>query len=77
MNQQLDPEAPEPLWQQLADVLRDQVKRGEIKSRQRLPSQADIVETYGVSRGTATRALRVLAGEGVVRFTPGKGYFAR
>lgn len=76
MDKRLDPDAPEPLWQQLADVLREQIKRGKIKSRQRMPSQAEMVEIYGVSRGTATKALGELAKEGVVSFTPGKGYFA-
>ena len=75
-DKQLDPNAPEPLWQQLADVLRKQISSGRTKPRQRIPSQSELVDRYGVSRGTATKALSELTKEGVVTFTPGKGYFA-
>jgi GntR family transcriptional regulator len=73
----LDPDAPEPLYEQLAAILRDQIRRGKIKSRQKLPSQSTMEAEYKVSRGTLTAALSLLAEEGTVQFVRGKGYFAK
>jgi DNA-binding GntR family transcriptional regulator len=34
-----------------------------------------MTETYGINRGTAAKALRVLAGEGLVTVVKGRGWF--
>jgi DNA-binding GntR family transcriptional regulator len=41
-----------------------------------LPPVGDLADHYGVSRSTVTRAMRVLAGEGLVRIVPRWGTFA-
>jgi DNA-binding GntR family transcriptional regulator len=41
-----------------------------------LPPVGDLAAHYGVSRSTVTRAMRVLAGEGLVRIVPRWGTFA-
>lgn len=66
-----------PLYVQLANVLRDRIRRGEIPVGRRLPSQAELeVETGGiVSRRTIKSALEVLADEGLVQGVQGKGVF--
>jgi DNA-binding GntR family transcriptional regulator len=40
-----------------------------------LPPVGDLADHYGVSRSTVTRAMRVLAGEGLVRIVPRWGTF--
>jgi len=40
-----------------------------------LPPVGDLAAQYGVSRSTVTRAMRVLAGEGLVRVVPRWGTF--
>lgn len=73
----LDRDAMTPLYVQLANVLRDRIRSGEIPVGRRLPSQAELeVETGGVvSRRTIKSALEVLVDEGLVQGVQGKGVF--
>ncbi|WP_448319216.1 GntR family transcriptional regulator [Streptomyces sp. CO7] len=73
----LDRESMTPMYVQLADVLRERIRSGQIPMGRRLPSQAELeVETGGtVSRRTIKSALEALAEEGLVRGVQGKGVF--
>jgi GntR family transcriptional regulator len=73
----LDRDAMTPMYVQLANVLRDRIRRGEIPVGRRLPSQAELeAETGGVvSRRTIKSALEVLVDEGLVQGVQGKGVF--
>lgn len=73
----LDRDAMTPLYVQLANVLRDRIRSGEVPVGRRLPSQAELeAETGGVvSRRTIKSALEVLADEGLVQGVQGKGVF--
>ncbi len=73
MPDDLDPDSPVPLYSQLADLLRKQIDAGELTVR--LPSEPTLVQLYGVSRGTARRAVEILVGEGYVRISRGRGTF--
>jgi DNA-binding GntR family transcriptional regulator len=48
---------------------------GEWAVNDPLPPVGDLADHYGVSRSTVTRAMRVLAGEGLVRIVPRWGTF--
>ncbi|WP_030185588.1 GntR family transcriptional regulator [Streptomyces sp. NRRL S-813] len=74
---ELDRDAMTPLYVQLANVLRDRIRRGEIPVGRRLPSQSELeTETGGVvSRRTIKSALEVLTDEGLVQGVQGKGVF--
>ncbi|WP_329471670.1 GntR family transcriptional regulator [Streptomyces sp. NBC_01723] len=74
---ELDRDAMTPLYVQLANVLRDRIRGGEIPVGRRLPSQSELeVETGGVvSRRTIKTALEVLAEEGLVQGVQGKGVY--
>ncbi|HXO97626.1 MAG TPA: GntR family transcriptional regulator, partial [Chthoniobacterales bacterium] len=50
---------------------------GQYNATQRLPSDAQLVRRFGVSRPTAARALRDLQAEGVVERRVGAGSFLR
>jgi GntR family transcriptional regulator len=72
----LDPDAPEPLYEQLAAILREKIRTGEIPPRRALPSNRTIVQEYGVARGTATHAVAILIDEGWAYSVTGRGVFS-
>ena len=69
----LDRDSPVPLYEQLAAVLRTAIDSGRVTAR--LPSEPTLVQEYGVSRGTAGRAVQLLVEAGYVRISRGKGAF--
>lgn len=66
---------PEPLYAQVAEILRGQIAQGELVPRQPLPSESYLMGQYEVSRGTARRAIAVLREEGLVRTVPQRGTY--
>jgi GntR family transcriptional regulator len=72
----LDPDAPEPLYEQLAGILREKIRTGEIPSRRALPSNRTLTQEYGVARGTATHAVAILIDEGWAYTVHGRGVFS-
>ena len=64
-----------PLYYQLASVLRDQIVAGPLGHGDRLPTEAELVETYGVSRITVRQALQNLEADGLIRRKVGRGTF--
>ena len=52
--------------QEIADVLRDRIRAGELKAGDRLPTQAELAEEFGVERGTVRQALRALQDDGLL-----------
>ena len=58
---------------QRADILRDQIKRGELSGR--IPSINELAETYELSPATVKRALGILSDEGLIHSVRGRGNF--
>ncbi|WP_052768607.1 GntR family transcriptional regulator [Streptomyces humi] len=52
------------------------IHQGAIRDGERLPSQARLAQSYGVSSGTAAAALARLATAGLIRTAPGSGTYA-
>ncbi|MFF7471128.1 GntR family transcriptional regulator [Streptomyces sp. NPDC008092] len=46
--------------QEIADTLRQRIRSGELKAGDRLPTQAELAEQFGVERGTVRQAVRSL-----------------
>jgi DNA-binding GntR family transcriptional regulator len=69
----LDRDSPVPLYEQLAAVLRAAIDAGHLTGR--VPSEPSLVQEYGISRGTAGRAVQTLVDAGYVQISPGKGAF--
>ncbi len=57
----------------VADALLDRIITGDLDVGAALPSEAEIGETYDVSRVTVREALRVLTTQGMIRVTSGIG----
>lgn len=57
--------------EQVYDQLRNLIMSGELARGERLPSEIALARDFGVSRGTAREALRVLAAEQLIRRSKG------
>jgi DNA-binding GntR family transcriptional regulator len=68
---------PTPLWQQLAAVLREMIQSGQLRPRDPLPSESQLEQEHGVSRGTIRRALAVLRDEDLIVTIAGRGTFVK
>lgn len=67
---------PVPVYEQVAAILRRRIQAGKPGPHERLPSESDIVGAFGVSRGTARHAIRLLRDEGWAYTRPQLGTFA-
>ena len=61
----------------LAAHLRDQIISGRIVAGQRLPSEVALMQTYGLARGTVSKAVRALRSEGLATHIRGYGVVVR
>ncbi|MEV7363296.1 winged helix-turn-helix domain-containing protein [Streptomyces sp. NPDC091299] len=52
--------------QEIAETMRDRIRAGELKAGDRLPTQAELAEEFGVERGTVRQALRLLQEAGLL-----------
>ncbi|MET8449993.1 winged helix-turn-helix domain-containing protein [Streptomyces sp. NPDC005209] len=52
--------------QEIADTLRERIRVGDLKAGDRLPTQAELAEEFGVERGAVRQALRSLQEDGLL-----------
>ncbi len=64
-----------PLYYQLGTILREQILSGAYAIGDQLPTEAELVADYGVSRITVRQALKTLEDEDLVRREAGRGTF--
>ena len=60
---------------QIADLLRDKIYSKAWAPNKRIPSENRLCVEFGVSRGTARKAIKTLVDEGLVKQIHGKGTF--
>ncbi|MCU4651208.1 FCD domain-containing protein [Roseibacterium sp. SDUM158016] len=62
---------------QVADRIKDWVVERDLKTGARLPSEAEMIAQFGVSKGTVREAMRILEAQGLIitRTGPGGGSF--
>ncbi|MEU9452256.1 GntR family transcriptional regulator [Streptomyces sp. NPDC048277] len=51
---------------EIADTLRERIRTGDLKVGDRLPTQAELAEEFGVERGAVRQALRALQDDGLL-----------
>ncbi|WP_130799527.1 GntR family transcriptional regulator [Streptomyces otsuchiensis] len=73
----LDPTGDRAVYRQIADRLREAISRGRFTEGAKLPSEAELVEHFGVSRMTVRNSIALLQSEGLVSAEHGKGVFVR
>ncbi|MGJ0202640.1 UTRA domain-containing protein [Leucobacter sp. gxy201] len=71
----LDRSAATPLWHQLSVVLRETIKSGNLQPDQALPSEAELIDRYGVSRTVVREALADLVRAGLIYKVRARGSF--
>jgi DNA-binding LacI/PurR family transcriptional regulator len=71
------PQNAGPKYKQIYIQLRQTLTNHDYAAGDRLPSENDLVQSYGASRPTISRALAQLESEGLVERRPGSGTFAR
>ena len=64
-----------PLYVQLEMLLRDKIDARAWRNGEAIPSEAELCERYGVSRGTVRRAIQMLVQEGYLITKKGSGSF--
>ncbi len=71
---EVDHDAPEPLYEQIAQVIRERIADGTYSVGQ-MPGETILATEFDVSRPTVRHALDILAAEGLVRAVRGRGTF--
>ena len=63
----------EPLYHQLESVIKEKIQNGDYAKGDIIPSEKELMKTYGVSRITVRQALSDLASDGYIEGRPGIG----
>lgn len=71
----IDHEGMTPLYVQVADLVAERIRRGEIPPNRPIPSENALTQEYGIARGTARKAVELLRTRGLVKTVSGKGTF--
>ncbi|HEX5540856.1 MAG TPA: winged helix-turn-helix domain-containing protein [Micromonospora sp.] len=66
---------PAPKWEKLANHIRQQIKSGELKPGDKLPSTAQLKAEHKISDSVIRYAMHALRTEGLVESTHGVGVF--
>src|SRR5438128_8959883 len=69
--------ASKPKHTQLFEAINRAIEKGAFVPGQRLPTEAELMQQYGVSRTTVTRTLRDLEHRGVIWRRRGSGTFVK
>ena len=64
-----------PIYSQIADGFRSQIKAGVLRSGEKLPSVRELAAELSINPNTIQRAYRLLEAEGWIATAPGKGCF--
>lgn len=67
----------QPLYKRIKDKIKEDIQKERLKPNERLPSENNLAQKYGVSRITSKRALNDLEQEGYIIRKKGVGSFVR
>lgn len=66
-----------PKYVQIQNYILQKIKSGEFLAGDRIPSETELSQQFGVSRLTVNTAIKELAGSGIVERVQGRGTFVR
>jgi GntR family transcriptional regulator len=64
-----------PYYVQLVEILKEPIRRSELKPGDQLPGEFELCEQFGISRTVVRQALQELEKEGLIQRRKGKGTF--
>ncbi|WP_340024858.1 GntR family transcriptional regulator [Paenibacillus sp. FSL K6-1096] len=64
-----------PMYEKIFQTLRERINKNEYKAGERVPSEKELCNEFGVSRITSKKALKMLADEHLIVRQPGRGSF--
>ncbi|MBN2073066.1 MAG: GntR family transcriptional regulator [Actinobacteria bacterium] len=73
----IDRESGQPIYIQLANIIRKQINAGKYHPGEQLPSEAMLVQSYHVSPMTIRRTINLLAEQNIVSTAQGRGTFVK
>jgi GntR family transcriptional regulator len=73
----LNPNAPIPLYHQLADILLAKIRSGEYPPGSRIPAELKLAAAYRIGRPTVRQAIEMLVKKGFLSRKRGAGTFVR
>jgi len=73
----VDHGAPEPLYLQLAGILRDQMRDGTLPPRSKLPTLTELAGEHDLAVTTVQKAVGLLKDEGLIVAYPGRGMYVK
>ncbi len=71
----VNPQLDVPLYRQLMDTIRAEVKKGNLPPQTQLPTVQELSESLGIARGTVKRVYDELEREGLIEKVQGRGTF--
>lgn len=75
--QLIDRTSPVPVYQQIASDISKRISKKEWKVHDKLPSEMELAQNYGVSRVTLRQALAQLEQDNIIEKFQGKGAFVK
>lgn len=75
LDMSLNKNSPIPLYYQLAELLREQIRTGELQPGDQVPPERVLSERYHISRMTTRQAIAYLTREGSIISEHGRGTF--
>ncbi|WHM36244.1 winged helix-turn-helix domain-containing protein [Streptomyces sp. BPTC-684] len=74
---EVDHGSPTPVYRQIAAAVIADIESGALAVDRRIPSEASLVQRFGVARETVRNAVRFLRDEGYVYTVPQRGTYVR
>jgi len=71
----IEPDGPVPIYLQLVEILTQRIERGDWAANRPIPSEGQLVQEFGIARGTARRAVATLREQGLVFTVPQRGTY--
>lgn len=71
----IDKDNNKPIYKQLVDEILEDIKQGRLNAEDKLPTERELAERLGISRGTVKKAYKELADNGVIEVIQGSGSY--